>query len=85
MYAIQNRRTKKYMTGTDFRMTPHRQFTSHDEAKTYGRLISAARDFQSRQCGVEYRIVSVSLSVMEVVRDERLTEENLWKEFREGA
>lgn len=74
MYAIQNKRTKKFVYGTDYRMTPHRQFTSKDEMLTFEYLDSCEQEFEHRQCGKEYRIVEVEITV----KDKIEKRETLW-------
>lgn len=76
MYAIQNKRTKKWVYGTDFRSTHkrskkfkdpwkskwgHRQFTSFDMALTWDDLEYTKYEFFHRGCGEDYEIVEVKL------------------------
>ena len=61
MYAIRNRRTKKFVYGTDWRYSPRHQRTSADRALVYETEVDAAIDFKLRQCGKEYEIIPVIL------------------------
>lgn len=60
-YAIRNRRTKKWVYGTDKRYYPPHQRTSFDECIVYYSYESAADDFCHRRCGKEYEIVPVRI------------------------
>ena len=62
MYAIRNRKTKKWVYGTDYRYSPRRQRTSFDRALTYEDYDHAKLDFMSRQCGKDYEIVPVVIT-----------------------
>ena len=64
MYAIRNRRTKKWVYGTDYRYSPHRQRTSFDCALTYDDYEQAQLDYRHRQCGKDYEIISVIITEM---------------------
>ena len=57
MFAIQNRRTGKFLFGTDYRYNPPRQRTSFDEMRTYPDLSYAVADYNNRRCGEDRRIV----------------------------
>lgn len=61
MYAIKNKRTGKWVYGTDYRYVPHRQRTSFDEAMTFDSKEEAAFAFEHRNCGKDYVIVEVEL------------------------
>lgn len=75
MYAIRNRKTKKWVYGTDFRMKhprmkkreisgknfSHEQKTSFNKALIFGDLIEAQVEFEYRACGRDYEIVEVYL------------------------
>ena len=77
MYAIRNRKTKKWVYGTDFRMKhprikkreisgknfSHEQKTSFNKALIFGDLIEAQVEFEYRACGHDYEIVEVELKV----------------------
>lgn len=62
MYAIRNKRTKKWVYGTDYRYSPRRQRTSFDRALTYENYDRAKLDFIGRQCGKDYEIVTVVIT-----------------------
>lgn len=62
MYAIRNRRTKKWVYGTDYRYSPSRQRTSFDRALTYADYDHVKFDFKHRQCGKDYEIVPVVIT-----------------------
>lgn len=66
MFAIQNIKTGKFVTGTDYRYYPPRQRTHKNQMLTYGDLYSAKSDFNYRSCGKDYRIVC--LKTIEVKR-----------------
>ncbi|WP_213413564.1 hypothetical protein, partial [Xylanibacillus composti] len=51
VYAIRNKKTGKWLYGTDFRFNPRRQLTSYDAALTFGDRQSVELDFQRRGCG----------------------------------
>ena len=65
MYAIRNRRTKKYVYGTDRRYFPRHQRTSAEKALIYETYSEAEHDFMARQCGKEYEIIPVYLKPFE--------------------
>lgn len=65
MYAIRNKRTRKWLFGTDFRYRPRRQRTSEDQARTWETYEEACLDFKLRGCGKDYEIVPVRLEVLE--------------------
>lgn len=64
MYAIRNKKTKKWVYGTDYRCDPRKQRTSFDRALTYEHLDSAEIDFMVRGCGKDYKVVPVKLEVI---------------------
>ena len=65
MYAIRNKRTKKWVYGTDFRRWPHTQFTSEEQALLWDDYEAAAYEFKHRQCGKSYEVVPVRLEALE--------------------
>ena len=65
MYAIRNRKTKKWVYGTDFRYHPAHQRTSEDMAIIYNDHRSAMVDFFRRYCGKQYEVVPVRLEALE--------------------
>lgn len=65
MYAIQNKKTKKFVCGTDRRYNPYHQITSNDAALTYEYDFEVETDFKIRQCGKDYKIVKVEIKVLE--------------------
>ncbi len=65
MYAIRNKRTGKWVCGTDYRYSPRRQRTSHSQALTYEDRELAELDFRYRKCSKEYQIVKVALIEVE--------------------
>jgi hypothetical protein len=69
MFAIQNRRTGKFLFGTDYRYNPPRQRTSFDEMRTYPDLSYAVADYNNRRCGEDYRIVVLKSVEVERVID----------------
>lgn len=64
MYAIRNKRTKKWLYGTDYRRCPPIQRTSFNQAITFEDLEEAEHQFKRRQCGKDYVIVEVELRVI---------------------
>lgn len=60
-FTIMNKRTKKFVYGTDFRCYPHRQFTSVNEALTFSRRESAELAMKMRGCGKDYIVIPVKL------------------------
>ena len=72
MYAIRNRRTKKWVYGTDYRYSPRRQRTSFDRALTYEDFDDAKLDFMYRQCGKDYEIVPVVITEVRGDSNERM-------------
>lgn len=67
MYAIQNKRTGKFVFGTDRRYPGNHQRTSYEQALTFDDRWVAEFEFKIRKCGKGYRIVKVELTVLEVV------------------
>lgn len=66
-YAIRNKRTGKWLYGTDFRYSPWHQRTSHDKAMLFEDYTLAKLAFQARRCGKEYEIVPIRIEVLESV------------------
>lgn len=59
MFAIQNRRTGKFVYGTDYCYYPRHQRTDFERMLTYDEYRFAEWDFLSRGCGKDYRIVEL--------------------------
>lgn len=59
MFAIQNQRTGKFVYGTDYRYYPRHQRTDFERMRIYDEYHFAERDFLSRECGKDYRIVEL--------------------------
>ena len=70
MYAIRNKKTKKWVYGTDFRYPIGRQRTSFDRALTYKDFDDAKLDFMCRRCGKNYEIVPVVITEVRGEQDE---------------
>jgi hypothetical protein len=64
-YAIRNRRTKKFVTGTDYRYFPPHQITSTDSAYIYEDEECAIHGKNIRGCGKDYEIVPVMIEVIQ--------------------
>jgi len=64
MYAIINKKTKKFVTGTDYRYNPRRQFTSRNAALTWGYAFEVETEFLIRGCGEDYEIVDVLIEII---------------------
>ncbi|MBO7211079.1 MAG: hypothetical protein J6V44_08805 [Methanobrevibacter sp.] len=56
-YAIQNRKTGKFVDGTDFRRYPYTQITSYDRFLTFDNIEDAKYTMLHRMCGKNYKIV----------------------------
>lgn len=65
-WAIINKRTGKFVYGTDFRYSPRRQRTSLYKAILYDFRFDAEVDFERRRCGKDYKIVPVQITILEV-------------------
>lgn len=65
MYAIINKRTGKYLFGTDFRLNPPRQRTSTDRVLTFENKEEAERECRRRKCGKAYKIKKIKIEIME--------------------
>lgn len=65
MYAIRNKRTKKWMFGTDYRRFPPCQRTSEDRAMIFETYEDAQNEFRWRKCGKTYEIVPIRLEALE--------------------
>jgi len=63
MYAIINKQTKKFLSGTDYRHVPYTQITDTERMETYGDMLTALVDFRKRRCGKDYQIVRVKVEV----------------------
>lgn len=65
MYAIINIRTKKFLYGTNFRVSPCTQRISTDKAMLFGDTLEAEMEFKRRGCNNStYKIVEVKLEVV---------------------
>jgi hypothetical protein len=65
MYAIRNKRTKKWLFGTDRRYHPWHQRTAEDRALILPDFDTAKLEFLARQCNKDYEIVPVRLEEIE--------------------
>ncbi|SHK38345.1 hypothetical protein SAMN02745248_02416 [Hathewaya proteolytica DSM 3090] len=71
MYAIRNKKTKKWVFGTDHRYSPLKQRTSHEKAIIFGDKEDAEHNFNIRKCNKDYEIVKVELKIIqELVNNE---------------
>ena len=69
MFAIINKRTKKFVSGTDRRQfypktNTFKQITSLDRALTYEYKEYAEMDIKSRRMSKDYEVVEVKLTVI---------------------
>lgn len=64
-YAIRNKRTGKWVYGTDHRYHPWHQRTSDDKALLFEDYKLACLEFEARRCGKAYEIVPVRLEALE--------------------
>lgn len=65
MWAIRNKRTKKWLYGTDYRRNPATQRTSDNKAITFETLEEAEHAYRLRGCGKSYVIVPVEIILRE--------------------
>ena len=65
MWAIRNKRTRKWVYGTDRRYWPRHQRTSEDKALIFENKEDARYEMKHRQCGKDYEVVPVRLEVIE--------------------
>lgn len=65
MYAIINKRTKKWLYGTWWQNGRIVQRTSEDNAKLFEWHFEAETEFKRRCCGKDYKIVPVRLEILE--------------------
>ena len=65
MYAIRNRKTLKWVCGTDFRTYPFRQRTSDENVLIFETQEQARIEFKRRMCGTAYEIVAVRIEAIE--------------------
>lgn len=65
MWAIRNKRTKKWVYGTWWQDGRDIQRTSDDMARLYDDYESASADMRHRRCGKEYELVPVKLIMAE--------------------
>lgn len=59
MFAIQNRKTGKFVYGTNYCYYPRHQRTDFERMLTYDEYSFAESDFLSRGCSKDYRIVEL--------------------------
>ncbi|MCF6461484.1 hypothetical protein [Clostridium sp. Cult3] len=64
MYAIRDKRTKKWLCGTDYSEYPYRQRISHNRALTFEDKEDAEWEFKRRECSKDFEVVEVELNVM---------------------
>lgn len=65
MYAIRNKRSGRWLYGTNYCYFPRRQRTSHDRALIFEDRESAELEFKVRSCGKDYEIIPVRLEALE--------------------
>lgn len=65
MYAIRNRKTGKWMYGTDHRYWPPHQRTSDDKVMIFESYEEATNAFKWRHCSKAYEIVPVRIETLE--------------------
>lgn len=67
MYAIRNRRTRKWLYGTDrsYSDGKPRQRTSDDRAMLWETYEEARAEYNYRRCGKDYEVVPVRLEALE--------------------
>lgn len=65
MWAIRNKRTRKWVFGTDYRYNPPRQRTSENRALIFETEKDAQNEIRWRRCGKNYEAVPVRIEVIE--------------------
>ena len=66
MFAIINRKTGKFICGTDYRYNPPHQITSDERLITYQSEKAAELDLRCRRAShSKYRIVKIEVKVLE--------------------
>ena len=60
-WAIKNKRTGKYVFGTDYRYHPLHQRTSYSKALLFGGEDECVAEMRARKCGKGYKPVEVYL------------------------
>ena len=65
MWAIRNKRTKKWLYGTDYRHSPPTQRTSYDIALLFENSLDAENAFRWRKCGKDYEVIPVRIDAIE--------------------
>lgn len=63
MFAIRNKKTNKWVWGTDYRYDPPHQRTDIDKALTFNSEESAKDALLNRRCGKEYEVVEVEIKI----------------------
>lgn len=58
-YAIQNKRTKKFVFGTDWRFSPPHQITESEVGMIFTEKFDAEITMSVRKCGKEYEVVEI--------------------------
>lgn len=61
MYAIRNKKTGKWLYGTDYRYYPFHQRTSYEKALTFEDKWDAEMTLKARRCNKNYEVVKVEL------------------------
>ena len=65
MWAIRNKRTRKWLYGTDYRHYPPTQRTSDNKALILETVEEAEYEMRHRKCGLSYEVVPVRLEALE--------------------
>lgn len=65
MYAIRNKKTGKWLYGTDWRYNPPHQRTSAERIQTWDTSEEAKSQFRWRRCGKKYEVVPVRVEAIE--------------------
>lgn len=65
MWAIRNKRTRKWLCGTDHRYSPAHQRTSKDNAMIFDSYELAQAEIRWRQCGRDYEAVPIRIEEVE--------------------
>ena len=64
MFAIRNKRSMKWLYGTDYRWHPPHQRTSEDKLLIFEDYEEAESQFRWRKCGKDYEVVAIRIEAL---------------------
>lgn len=70
MYAIRNRKTKKWVYRTDYRYHPPHQITTDEKLLIFADLEEALMSAYTRKCGSDYEVVKINVEVKDISDEE---------------